>query len=245
MVRFALTLEYDGGPFVGWQAQDNGLSVQGLLEEAVFRFAGERVRAAAAGRTDAGVHALAMVAQIDLETEHPAETVRDALNHHLKPHPVAVLAASQKPDDWHARFSCTGRHYLYRFVSRRAPLALERGRVWRRPRPLDVAAMQAAAQCLVGRHDFTTFRAAQCQADSPVKTVDYVDVAKVGDEVHLTCGARSFLHNQVRSFAGSLEEVGAGRWSVDDVKRALAARDRAACGQVAPADGLYFLRADY
>lgn len=245
MARYRLTVEYDGTPFVGWQLQENGLSVQEVLEAAGQALSGQPAPVAAAGRTDSGVHALAMAAHIDLDRAMPPDTVRDALNFHLRPHPVAVLEASLAEDGFHARFSCIRRYYRYRFVERRAPLALDRDRAWRRPFDLDVEAMNAAAALLRGRHDFTTFRSANCQADSPVKTLEDIAVARVGGEVHLTCHARSFLHNQVRSFAGTLERVGAGKWSVDDVAQALAAADRTACGPVAPACGLYFVKADY
>ncbi|NHK28422.1 tRNA pseudouridine(38-40) synthase TruA [Parvularcula flava] len=245
MPRYRLTIEYDGTPFVGWQRQDNGLSVQGVLEAAGETLSGQPSPVVAAGRTDSGVHALAMAAHIDLDRDMPDDSVRDALNFHLRPHPVSVLEAARAEDGFHARFSCIRRYYRYRFVERRAPLSLDRGRVWRRPFTLDVEAMNAAAQLLKGRHDFTTFRSAHCQADSPVKTLEDIAVARVGGEVHLTCHARSFLHNQVRSFAGTLERVGAGKWSVNDVGKALAAADRTACGPVAPACGLYFVGADY
>ena len=244
-VRFRLTVEYDGGPFVGWQRQDNGPSVQGALEAAGRALTGAEAVAVAAGRTDAGVHALAMGAHIDLSTDLPARRVREALNALLRPNPVSVLTAEIAREGFHARFSGTGRSYLYRILDRRAPPALEAGRVWHVPRRLDEAAMAAGARHLVGRHDFTTFRAAQCQADSPVRTMDEVTVTRLGDELHLRLAARSFLHNQVRSVAGTLERVGAGRWAPDDVRDALAARDRSACGPVAPARGLYFVRARY
>ncbi|GGD17182.1 tRNA pseudouridine(38-40) synthase TruA [Aquisalinus flavus] len=245
MPRYRLTLEYDGTPFAGWQRQENGPSVQAVLEVAGERLSGQRAPVAAAGRTDSGVHALGMEAHIDLDRAMPADTVRDALNFHLRPHPVAVLEASLAEEGFHARFSCIRRHYRYRFVERRAPLSLDRDRVWRRPFILDVEAMNAAALLLKGKHDFTTFRSANCQADSPVKTLEDIAVTRVGGEVHLTCHARSFLHNQVRSFAGTLERVGAGKWSAEDVASALAAADRTACGPVAPACGLYFVKADY
>jgi len=245
MPRYRLTIEYDGTPFVGWQRQDNGLSVQGVLEAAGEKLSGKPTPVAAAGRTDSGVHALGMVAHIDLDRDMPDDKVRDALNHHLRPHAVAVLEASLAGEGFHARFSCIRRYYRYRFVERRAPLSLDRDRVWRRPYTLDDVAMNEAAQLLKGRHDFTTFRSVHCQADSPVKTLEDIAVTRIGDEIHLTCHARSFLHNQVRSFAGTLERVGAGKWSVEDVGRALAATDRTACGPVAPACGLYFVSADY
>jgi tRNA pseudouridine38-40 synthase len=245
MPRYKLTIEYDGTPFVGWQVQENGLSVQGVLTDAVLAFTGERTAVAGAGRTDAGVHALGQVAHVDLGRDWDGDTVRDALNAHLRPHPVAVLDAERVAGDFDARFSAVRRHYLYRLVNRRADLALDQLRAWRIPRPLDAAAMHAAAQLLVGRHDFTTFRAAECQAKSPVKTLDRLDVARDGDEVRATAMARSFLHHQVRSMVGSLVHVGEGKWSADDLAATLAARDRAACGQVAPPQGLYLVRVEY
>jgi tRNA pseudouridine38-40 synthase len=245
MPRYKLTIEYDGTPFVGWQIQDNGLSVQGVLTQAVAAFANERAVVGGAGRTDAGVHALGQVAHIELSKDWPAATVRDALNAHLRPHPVAVLAAERAADDFDARFSAIRRHYRYRIVNRRADLALDVLRAWRVPRPLDVPAMHEAAQRLVGRHDFTTFRSTECQAKSPVKTLDRLDVTRDGDAVSVTTTARSFLHNQVRSMVGSLVHVGDGKWSADDLASALAARDRAACGQVAPPQGLYLVRVEY
>ncbi len=245
MPRYKLTIEYDGTPFVGWQVQDNGPSVQGVLTEAIAAFTDERVVVAGAGRTDAGVHALGQVAHVDLARDWDGDTVRDAVNFHLRPQPVAVLAAEQVAENFDARFSATKRHYLYRIVNRRADLALDQNRAWRVPRPLDGDAMHAAAQKLVGRHDFTTFRAAECQAKSPVKTLDQLDVKRDGDEVRISATARSFLHHQVRSMVGSLVHVGEGKWSVDDLAAALAARDRARCGQVAPPQGLYLVRVEY
>jgi tRNA pseudouridine38-40 synthase len=245
MPRYKLTIEYDGTPFVGWQVQDNGVSVQGILAEAVLAFAGERATVGGAGRTDAGVHALGQVAHVDLAKDWPPDTVRDALNAHLRPHPIAVLVAERVADDFDARFSAIKRHYRYRIVNRRADLALEAHRAWRVPRPLDAAAMHDAAQRLVGRHDFTTFRSTECQAKSPVKTLDRLDVTRDGDEVRVTASARSFLHNQVRSMVGSLVHVGEGKWSADDLAAVLAARDRTACGQVAPPQGLYLVRVEY
>jgi tRNA pseudouridine38-40 synthase len=245
MPRYKLTIEYDGAPFVGWQRQDNGPSVQGVLIAAVEAFCGEKASITGAGRTDAGVHALGQVAHVDLGKPWDADTVRDALNAHLRPHPVAILAAEAVDDGFDARFSARRRHYLYRIIGRRADLALERGRAWRIGRPLDRPAMHAAAQRLVGRHDFTTFRHAECQAKSPVKTLDQLDVEGSGEEVHVLAAARSFLHNQVRSMVGALALVGEGKWSADDVAAALAARDRAACAPVAPPEGLYLLRVEY
>ena len=244
-LRYKLTLEYDGGGFVGWQRQANGLSVQQALEEAVQRFCGETVAAVAAGRTDAGVHATGQVAQIDLEREVAPDTLRDALNFHLKPLPVSVLAAERAPDGFHARFSAVQRRYLYRIVNRRAPLALDAGRAWRVPKPLDAEAMHRAAQALVGKHDFTSFRASLCQAASPVKTLDRLEVARHGEEISVRAEARSFLHHQVRNMVGSLKLVGEGRWSEADLVRALEARDRSAAGPTAPAHGLYLVEVRY
>ena len=245
MARFKLTVEYDGGPFVGWQRQANGPSVQSALESAAAKLDGGPREVYGAGRTDAGVHALAMTAHFDLEKDLPADTVRDALNHHLKPHPIAVLDVQAVPADFHARFSAVRRGYLYRFIDRRPPLALDRGRVWRTPVPLDAVAMHEAAQALVGTHDFTTFRDSQCQADSPVKSLDFIAVARAGAEIHLRVEAISFLHRQIRSIAGSLVEVGSGKWSAADFREALAAADRTRCGPVAPPDGLYLAFVDY
>jgi tRNA pseudouridine38-40 synthase len=245
MPRYKLVLEYDGAPFVGWQMQDNGVSVQGVLTDAIAAFCGERVAVHGAGRTDAGVHARGQVAHVDLAKAWDTDTVRDAVNAHLRPHPVAVLAAEIAADDFDARFSAIKRHYLYRIINRRADLALDRQRAWRIGRPLDTDSMHAAAQRLVGKHDFTTFRAAECQAKSPLKTLDRLDVERDGGDIHVHASARSFLHTQVRSMVGSLALVGEGRWSADDLARALAARDRAACGPVAPPDGLYLVQVDY
>jgi len=245
MPRYKLTIEYDGTPFVGWQVQDNGASVQGVLAEAVLAFAGERAVVGGAGRTDASVHALGQAAHVDLTKDWPPDTVRDALNAHLRPHPIAVILAERVADDFDARFSAIKRHYRYRIVNRRADLALDQHRAWRVPRPLDAAAMHDAAQRLVGRHDFTTFRSTECQAKSPVKTLDRLDVTRDGDEVRVATMARSFLHNQVRSMVGSLVHVGEGKWSADDLAAALAARDRTACRQVAPPQGLYLVRVEY
>jgi tRNA pseudouridine38-40 synthase len=245
MPRYKLTIEYDGTPFVGWQIQANGLSVQGVLTDAVTAFAGERVTVSGAGRTDAGVHALGQVAHVDLSKEWDTDTVRDALTAHLRPHPVAVVAAERVAADFDARFSAVKRHYRYRIVNRRGDLTLDRNRAWRVPRPLDEVAMHAAAKRLIGKHDFTTFRDTECQAKSPVKTLDQLDVEREGDEVRVTTSARSFLHSQVRSMVGSLVAVGEGRWSADDLSAALAARDRTACATVAPPEGLYLVRVDY
>jgi tRNA pseudouridine38-40 synthase len=245
MPRYKLTIEYDGTPFVGWQLQDNGLSVQGVLTQVIAALAGEAATVHGAGRTDAGVHALGQVAHVDLAKAWDAGTVRDALNAHLRPHPVAVLAAEQVADTFDARFSARMRHYRYRIVNRRADLALDMSRAWRVPRPLDDAAMHAAAQALVGKHDFTTFRAAECQAKSPEKTLDRLDVERAGEEISVCASARSFLHHQVRSMVGSLVLVGDGKWNAQDLARALAARDRSACGPVAPPEGLYLVRVEY
>ena len=245
MPRYKLILEYDGAPFAGWQVQAEQMTVQGVLTAAVAAFAGESALVQGAGRTDAGVHARGQVAHVDLAKDWDADTVRDALNAHLRPHPVAVLAAEKVAGDFNARTSAVQRHYLYRIVNRRAPLALDAMRAWRIPRLLDADAMHAAAQRLIGRHDFTTFRAAECQARSPVKTLDRLDIERHADEVHVHASARSFLHHQVRSMVGSLALVGDGRWSADDLSGALEACNRAACGPVAPPDGLYLVRVDY
>ena len=245
MTRYKLTVEYDGGPYVGWQRQDNGPSVQQALEEAVAGFCGETATVQGAGRTDAGVHALGQVAHVDIAKDTDAETVRDALNAHLKPQPIAVLEAEAVSDDFHARFSAVRRRYLYRIVNRRAPLALERGRAWFVPQTLDAAAMHRAAQALVGHHDFTSFRAKECQADSPEKTLDRIEASRLGEAVELRCAARSFLHHQVRNFVGSLKLVGEGKWPEAKIGEVLAARDRAAAGPTAPAEGLYLVGVDY
>jgi tRNA pseudouridine38-40 synthase len=243
--RFKLTLEYDGGGLVGWQRQDNGPSVQQALEEAVRLFCGETVVAFAAGRTDAGVHALGQVAHVDIAKPVDADTVRDALNFHLKPHAIAVLRAERVGEDFHARFSAKARLYRYRIVNRRAPLAIDRGRAWLVWAPLDAAAMHRAAQSLVGQHDFTSFRASLCQAASPVKTLDVLDVTRAGEEIHINARARSFLHHQVRNMVGSLKLVGEGKWRVEDMARVLAARDRSTAGPTAPPDGLYLTEVWY
>jgi tRNA pseudouridine38-40 synthase len=243
--RYRLTIEYDGAPFAGWQIQADRLTVQGVLADAVEALTGERVRVQGAGRTDAGVHALGQVAHFDASRHWEPDTVRDALNAHLRPHPVAVLAADRVGDDFNARMSARKRHYRYVIVNRRADLALERGRAWRVPRRLDDVAMHAAAQRLIGKHDFTTFRSSECQAKSPVKTLDQLDVTQDGDRVYIIASARSFLHNQVRSMVGSLVIVGEGRWTADDLARVLDARDRTLCGQVAPPDGLYLVKVEY
>ncbi|WP_165190734.1 tRNA pseudouridine(38-40) synthase TruA [Caulobacter soli] len=245
MPRYRLTIEYDGRPYNGFQAQASQPSVQGAIEAAVKAFSGQAIRIAAAGRTDTGVHATAQVVHVDLERDWPTETVMNALNAHLVREAVSVLDATVVSDDWHARFSANERRYLYRILNRRAPPALEAGKVWHVKKPVDAEAMHVAAQHLVGLHDFTTFRDMACQAKSPLKTLDVARVLRVGDEVHLVFEARSFLHRQVRSMAGTLAEVGVGRWTADDVRAALEARDRTACGPVAPADGLYLTGVGY
>lgn len=245
MPRYRITIEYDGTPFVGWQTQAAGRSVQSCLTAAILKFAGEEVVVRGAGRTDAGVHALGQVAHFNLARTWPVETVRAAVNFHLKPDPIAILECAVVADDFDARFSATARHYRYRILARPAQPVLDRDRVWWVPQPLDVARMAEAAQVLVGRHDFTTFRAAACQAKSPVKTLDRLDVTAAGEEIRIEASARSFLHHQVRSMAGSLKLVGEGKWSREDLAAALAARNRAACGVVAPARGLYLMRVDY
>jgi tRNA pseudouridine38-40 synthase len=245
--RYRLDIEYDGSPYAGWQRQRGQHSVQAALEQAVEAFCGEQVSLRGAGRTDAGVHALGQVAHLDLAREWPADTVRDAVNAHLTSagETVAVLAATIVPGDFDARFSALRRHYLYRIVNRRAPLALARRQAWWVPKPLDAEAMHEAAQALVGKHDFTTFRSVQCQAKSPVKTLDRLDVTRSGEAIEIRATARSFLHNQVRSMVGTLKRVGEGGWNASDVKRALEACDRSACGPVAPPDGLYLVKVDY
>lgn len=245
MPRYRLTLEYDGGFYNGYQAQAGLPSVQEAVETAIFNFCGERVRLQAAGRTDTGVHATGQVVHADLNKAWPARTVLNALNAHLIEEAVSVLDAEIAEGDWHARFSATERRYLYRILNRPAPPSLDKGRVWHLKKALDAEAMHAAAQVLVGHHDFTTFRDLQCQAKSPIKTLDQATVSRVGEEVHLTFASRSFLHRQVRSMAGTLAEVGAGRWTRADVKAALDARDRTACGPVAPPQGLYLTGVGY
>ncbi|MDQ0325157.1 tRNA pseudouridine38-40 synthase [Rhodopseudomonas julia] len=245
MPRYRLLIEYDGAPFVGWQRQTTGPSVQAAIEDAIFAFTGEEIRIRGAGRTDTGVHALGQVAHCDLQKDWPDDTVRDALNAHLRPAPVAILAARQVAADFDARFSAEKRHYLYRIVNRRPPLAIERGRAWQVLVPLDTDAMHEAAQCLVGKHDFTTFRAAECQAKSPVKTLDQISVRRELETVVVETSARSFLHSQVRSFVGTLKLVGEGKWRARHVAEALAACDRRRCGPLAPPDGLYLAQVDY
>ena len=245
MPRYRLTVEYDGGPYRGFQAQANLPSVQGSLERAITAFCGEQAVVNAAGRTDAGVHATGQVAHFDLERVWPASTVMNALNAHLVKEPISVLDAALAAPDFHARFSAKGRAYLYRILNRGAPPAMERGRVWHVKKHLDADAMHAAAQALVGHHDFTTFRDMACQAKSPMKTLDEAAVWRQGEEVRLRFASRSFLHRQVRSMTGSLAEVGVGRWSAADLKAALEAKDRKACGQVAPAEGLCLIAVEY
>ncbi|MFW5680298.1 MAG: tRNA pseudouridine(38-40) synthase TruA [Pseudomonadota bacterium] len=245
MTRYFLTLEYDGTGFCGWQRQTTGLAVQEVLEHAVAGFTGEPATVQAAGRTDTGVHALAMVAHVDLERVYPVGTVRNALNYHLRPHPVAVLEARLVADDLHARFSALARHYRYRIVNRRAPLALDLGRAWLIPQPLDAERMHEAGRALVGRHDFSSFRAAECQASSPVKTLDRLVVERWRDEVFVAVSARSFLHHQVRNIVGTLSLVGKGDWPVGRLGEVLAAQDRTAAGPTAPAAGLYLTGVDY
>ena len=245
MARFALTLEYDGGPFMGLQRQDHGPTVQQAVEEAVQAVTGETATMHSAGRTDSGVHALAMRSHVDIAKAIEPFRLMEALNALLRPAPVAVLACEVVPDDWHARFSCVGRAYEYRIANRRAPLTLEKGKAWHIARELDAEAMHRAAQALVGRHDFTTFRSAHCQAKDPVKTLDRLDVRREGDHVIVEAAARSFLHHQVRSMVGTLALVGQGQWREEQVAEALVAKDRAALGLNAPSEGLYFVRAVY
>jgi tRNA pseudouridine38-40 synthase len=245
VTRFALTVEYDGRPFFGWQRQAHGPSVQQAIEEAVFSVTGETVAVHAAGRTDAGVHGIAMRAHCDIAKPIAPFRLGEALNARLRPAPVAILACEEAADDWHARFSCLGREYEYRIVNRRAPLTFEKGLAWHVPQQLDAAAMHDAAQLLVGRHDFTTFRSAHCQSASPVKTLDRLEVERDGDLVAITAAARSFLHHQVRSMVGCLAMVGLGRWSADDLADALRAADRTRLGLNAPPDGLFFVTARY
>ncbi|MBZ9999457.1 MULTISPECIES: tRNA pseudouridine(38-40) synthase TruA [unclassified Mesorhizobium] len=247
MPRFRLDIEYDGSLFAGWQHQADQPSVQQAIEQAIEKFCGQQVRLRAAGRTDAGVHATAQVAHVDLAKAWPDDKVRDAVNAHLQAagNRIAILKATTVVDGFDARFSAIGRHYLYRILNRRAPSALEKGKVWWVPKQLDAAAMHEAAKVLLGRHDFTTFRSTQCQAESPVRTLDRLDVSRSGDMIEVRASARSFLHNQVRSMVGSLKRVGEGAWTAGDLKAALEAHDRAACGQVAPPDGLFLIGVDY
>jgi tRNA pseudouridine38-40 synthase len=245
VTRWRLTIEYDGGPFMGWQRQDHGPSVQQALEEALGKMTGELSAVSAAGRTDAGVHALAMSAHVDIEKSLTEHRLREGVNALVRPHPISVLLVEKVADDWHARFSCVGRRYVYRILNRRAPPALDAGKVWHVAVPLDADAMAKGAAHLIGQHDFTTFRSVQCQSDSPVKTLDRLDVTREGDEIRIEAAARSFLHHQVRSMVGCLAMVGRGQWKPQDMKVALEARDRAALGFNAPPNGLYFVEAIY
>jgi tRNA pseudouridine38-40 synthase len=245
MPRYKLTLEYDGAPFVGWQRQENGLSVQEAIETALEALGGEKVTIRGAGRTDTGVHALGQVAHASLVKDWRGDVLRDGLNAHMRPLPVAILTAERVPDNFDARFSAVQRHYLYKIVNRRSPLTVERGRAWLVKRKLDSEAMQEAARVLLGSHDFSTFRASQCQAKNPVRTLERLDVLRDGEDIHIWASARSFLHSQVRSIVGSLEQVGSGKWSVADMRAAIEARDRRRCGVVAPPEGLYLAAVDY
>lgn len=245
MTRWRLAVEFDGGPFMGWQRQDHGPSVQQAIEEAITAMTGEEARIHCAGRTDAGVHGLAMTAHVDIAKPFTAFRLAEGINGLIRPNPVSILDAQEVEDEFHARFSCVGRRYLYRILNRRAPPALDRGKVWHVAKPLDVDAMHEGAQHLVGHHDFTTFRSVNCQSDSPVKTLDSLTVERLGNEIHVCAAARSFLHHQVRSMVGSLAQVGLGRWTPGDVKKALDAKDRAALGLNAPPEGLYFVEALY
>lgn len=245
MTRWRLTIEYDGTPFMGWQRQEHGPSVQEALEQALQRMTGERTVFTAAGRTDAGVHALAMSAHVDVERQLTPHRLREGLNALIRPSPVSVIEVEEVAEDWHARFSCIGRRYLYRILNRRSPPALKTGHVWHVAVPLDVEEMREGAAHLIGRHDFTTFRSAQCQSESPVKTLDRLEVTRLGEEIHVVAAARSFLHHQVRSMVGCLALVGRGQWIPDDMRKALEARDRAALGFNAPPHGLYFVEAIY
>lgn len=247
MPRYRLDIEYDGAAYSGWQRQAELPTVQAAIEAATLAFSGETIVLRGAGRTDAGVHATGQVAHFDIEREWPDDTVRDALNARLKMagDAVSILAAARAPESFDSRFSAVGRHYLYRILNRRAPAALDRGKVWWVPKMLDAEAMHEAAQPLLGKHDFTTFRSTQCQASSPVRSLDRLDVTRSGDMIEIRASARSFLHNQVRSMVGSLKRVGEGGWQVGDVKAALEARDRAACAGIAPPDGLYLTKVDY
>ena len=245
MTRFRLSVEFDGRPFMGWQRQAHGPTVQGAIEDAILGVTGEAATVGAAGRTDAGVHGLAMAAHVDVARDITPFRLMEAINAVIRPHPVAILSCETVPDDWHARFSCTGRRYRYRIINRRPPLTHDAGLAWRVASALDADAMHEAAQALVGLHDFTTFRSAHCQSASPVKTLDRLDVRRVGDEILCDVAARSFLHHQVRSMVGCLAMVGEGKWSADDLRAALEAKDRAALGFNAPPDGLYFVGAVY
>jgi tRNA pseudouridine38-40 synthase len=245
MARYKLTIEYDGTRFVGWQRQAQGLSIQGLLEDAIAKFTHQTVSVRGAGRTDAGVHALGQVAHVDLAKDWAPGRVRDAMNYHLRPHAIGIVGSDIVGDAFDARFSAIKRHYRFRLLTRRAPPIIERNRVWWTMQDLDAAAMHDAAQAFIGKHDFTTFRAAQCQAASPVKTLDRFDVRRAGEEIVCEVSARSFLHHQVRSMVGSLKLVGEGKWPVAEIASALAARNRERCGPVSPASGLYLVAVDY
>ena len=245
MPRYRITIEYDGTAFAGWQVQPSSASIQGALQDAVYRFSGETVAVKGAGRTDAGVHALGQVAHFNLGKDWDPFRVGEAMNFYLKPAPIVVLAAEKVPDAFDARFSAVARHYVYRILCRRSPPALDKNRVWWLTASLDVEAMKIGAGHLIGRHDFTTFRASACQAKSPIRTLDRLDVTADGEEIKIYASARSFLHNQVRSMAGSLKLVGEGKWAPGDMRRALTACDRTECGAVAPAMGLYLARVDY
>ena len=245
MTRWRLTIEYDGGQFMGWQRQNSGPSVQGQIEAAILRITSEQTAVHGAGRTDSGVHALAMSAHVDIAKPFTPHRLRDGLNALVRPDPIAILAAEPVSNDWHARFSCIGRRYEYRILNRRAPPAVERGKVWHIPSPLDLDAMAQGAAMLVGTHDFTTFRSVQCQSKSPLKTLDRLEIVRAGDCIHIAAEARSFLHHQVRSMVGCLAMVGRGQWSPEDITAALGARDRAALGLNAPPEGLYFVEASY
>jgi tRNA pseudouridine38-40 synthase len=245
MSRFKITIEYDGSPYLGWQRQAEGRTVQGVVEEAIRRLSGETVTIRGAGRTDTGVHAYGQVAHFDLMSGFDADTIRDGLNAHLKLEPIVVIAAAAASADFDARLSATARHYHYRILNRRSPPAVDRGRVWHMPQPLDLVAMRLGAAALVGNHDFTTFRSAECQAKTPVKTLDRLDVERYGEEICIEASARSFLHSQVRSMVGTLVKVGTGAWPAERVAEALEARDRAECGPLAPPHGLYLVAVDY
>ncbi|MGI9451806.1 MAG: tRNA pseudouridine(38-40) synthase TruA [Geminicoccaceae bacterium] len=245
MSRYKLTIEYDGRPFHGWQRQKNGASVQAALEQAVLDFSGETVTIQGSGRTDAGVHAIGQVAHLDLEKDVSLESLQNAINYHLRPKPIAIIRAAQVSDDFHARFSATGREYLYRIISRRAPLILEAGRAWHLPGMIEAEVMHEAAQRLIGKHDFTSFRSAACQADSAVKTLGRVAVIRKDEEIRITVAARSFLHHQVRNIVGTLKLIGEHKWPIDKIEEALEAKNRAAAGPTAPADGLYLMKVEY
>lgn len=245
MPRYKVTIEYDGSDFVGWQIQPDNKSVQGELQRALFAMSGETYTPTGAGRTDAGVHAYAQVAHIELSKDWEANKIRDALNYHLKPNLISILKCEQVDDEFDARFSALQRHYLYRIINRKARLALDSSKAWHIPHQLDATAMHRAAQVLLGQHDFTTFRSVHCQAKSPLKTLDHLQVMRAGEEIRIETSARSFMHNQVRSMVGSLKLVGEGKWTADDLSAALKAKDRSACGPVSPACGLYFVGVDY